>query len=73
METTARNETQTDTRPNTTASSMSPAQPRGASDLEVLTSQVGDALMGYGKKNPGAVACGIFLAGFVVGWKLKPW
>lgn len=72
METTTRSEAQPETRPASTPAN-SPAQPRGASDLEVMTSQVGDALAAYGKKNPGAIACGIFLAGFVVGWKLKPW
>lgn len=46
---------------------------QGNTDLEVMTSQISDAVMQYGKKQPGVVACMVFAAGFFVGWKIKPW
>ena len=48
----------------------SPNQP---SDLEQMTAQITDAVVDYSKKQPGAVACLIFMVGFFMGWKIKPW
>ena len=46
---------------------------QGNTDLEVMTSQISDAVINYGRKQPGVVACIIFAAGFFFGWKIKPW
>ena len=44
-----------------------------SSDLEEMTAKITDAVVDYSKKQPGAVACLIFMLGFFVGWKIKPW
>ncbi len=42
-------------------------------DLEILTADVGEAVVTYSRKQPAVVACMIFAVGFFVGWKIKPW
>ncbi|MCU0717119.1 MAG: hypothetical protein MUD03_13430 [Pirellula sp.] len=42
-------------------------------DFDAMVESIGVSIKEYGSKHPGIVACSIFLAGFYVGWKIKPW
>lgn len=53
------------------ARSVSSAGEQG--DFEVMVESIGESIKEYGSKHPGIVACSIFLAGFYLGWKIKPW
>jgi hypothetical protein len=43
------------------------------SDFERLVDDVTNSVVTYSKEQPKVVAAGIFVLGFIVGWKLKPW
>lgn len=64
--------TRTNSRPNAPRSdSRSHSQESG--DFELMVESIGDSIKEYGGKHPAVVACTIFLAGFYLGWKIKPW
>lgn len=42
-------------------------------DFEVLVGEVRDSLSQYLRKRPMIASGLVFLAGFYVGWKIKPW
>ena len=42
-------------------------------DFEVLVGEVRDSLGQYLRKRPMIASSIVFLAGFYVGWKIKPW
>ena len=42
-------------------------------DFEVLVGDMRDSLGEYLKKRPLVASALVFLAGFYVGWKIKPW
>ncbi|MCA9130323.1 MAG: hypothetical protein KDB22_24715 [Planctomycetales bacterium] len=42
-------------------------------DFESLVLDVGRSFTTYCYKRPGVAACLLFLGGFYVGWKVKPW
>jgi len=42
-------------------------------DLEVLVGEVRDSFAHYLRKRPVIASSLVFLAGFYVGWKIKPW
>ncbi len=44
-----------------------------ASDFEQMLDDVTSAVVTYSKRQPKAIACGIFALGFLIGWKIKPW
>ncbi len=44
-----------------------------SSDFEQLLDEVTSAVVTYSKRQPKAIACGIFVLGFMIGWKIKPW
>ena len=51
----------------------SSSTPLNPTDFERLTSDLGGAIQDYGRKQPQAIAIGIFVLGFMIGWKIKPW
>jgi hypothetical protein len=42
-------------------------------DIEVLLGEVRDSFAHYCRKRPMIASSLVFLAGFYVGWKIKPW
>ena len=42
-------------------------------DFEVLVGEVRDSFSHYLRKRPMIASSLVFLAGFYVGWKIKPW
>ncbi len=42
-------------------------------DFEVLLGEVRDSFSHYLRKRPMIASCLVFVAGFYVGWKVKPW
>lgn len=42
-------------------------------DLETLVGEVRDSFAHYLRKRPVVASSLVFLAGFYVGWKIKPW
>ena len=46
---------------------------KSGSDFEHMLEDVTSAVVTYSKRQPKAVACGIFTLGFLIGWKIKPW
>ncbi|AMV33205.1 hypothetical protein VN12_13850 [Pirellula sp. SH-Sr6A] len=42
-------------------------------DFEAMVGSIGDSIKEYGGKHPAVVGFSIFLAGFYLGWKIKPW
>lgn len=44
-----------------------------STDFEQLLDEVTSAVVTYSKRQPRAIACGIFTLGFLIGWKIKPW
>ncbi len=42
-------------------------------DLREVTDSIFNAVENYSRKNPTVVTVAIFMAGFYVGWRVKPW
>jgi hypothetical protein len=42
-------------------------------DFQVLMNDIGQAIARYCRQRPAVAACTLFTAGFLVGWKIKPW
>lgn len=42
-------------------------------DFEYMVETITESVKDYGSKHPIAVASVIFLSGFYLGWKIKPW
>ncbi len=54
-------------------SRSAPPAPQDTGDFEVMVGSITDSVKDYGTKHPIVVASTIFLAGFYLGWKVKPW
>lgn len=66
--------TRTNSRPNAPRSdSNSNSKSEESGDFEVMVGSIGDSIKEYGGKHPAVVGFSIFLAGFYLGWKIKPW
>lgn len=52
---------------------MSDACESQKEDLETLVGEVRDSFAHYLRKRPVVASSLVFLAGFYVGWKIKPW
>lgn len=60
--------------PNATSHVRTGAVPGGeGADLREVTDSIFNAVENYSRKNPTVVTVAIFMAGFYVGWKVKPW
>ena len=44
-----------------------------AADLREVTDSIFNAVENYSRKHPTVVTVAIFMAGFYVGWRVKPW
>lgn len=64
--------TRTNSRPNAPRSD-SHSNSEESGDFEVMVGSIGDSIKEYGGKHPAVVGFSIFLAGFYLGWKIKPW
>ena len=53
--------------------SMTDACDSQKEDLETLVGEVRDSFAHYLRKRPVVASSLVFLAGFYVGWKIKPW